>query len=116
MASFIDGVPLDLAARLLPLRTRLRPGLLTHVHLHARSQRRHEHDGRDGSPVAVPAMSKRLLVAFIDGLRRAVANCRLPASPTTWSAYYDDTNYSSEAMAAKIALVPEFLDLVAAAG
>jgi hypothetical protein len=29
---FIDGVPLDLASRLLPAGTRLRPSLLVHVH------------------------------------------------------------------------------------
>ena len=38
---YIDGVPLDLASRLLPLRTRLRFGLLSHIHLHARAQTRH---------------------------------------------------------------------------
>src|SRR6201999_4400037 len=35
----LDGVPLDLAARLLPGSTRLRLGLLLHVHLHARAKR-----------------------------------------------------------------------------
>ena len=34
----IDGVPLDLAGRLLPLRSRLRPSLALHIHLHARLQ------------------------------------------------------------------------------
>ncbi|MCK4351645.1 MAG: SAM-dependent methyltransferase, partial [Candidatus Krumholzibacteria bacterium] len=41
----IDGVPLDLASRLLPWKTRLRFSIFTHVHLHARYQRRYE-----GSP------------------------------------------------------------------
>ena len=36
---FIDGIPLDLAATLLPGSTRLRPSLAMHVHLHARAQR-----------------------------------------------------------------------------
>ena len=36
----IDGVPLDIASKLLPLRTRLNFGLLTHIHLHAKSQQR----------------------------------------------------------------------------
>ena len=35
----LDGIPLDLAVRLLPWRTRLRPSLLLHLFLHARSQR-----------------------------------------------------------------------------
>ena len=37
----IDGVPLDLAARLLPWRSRLRWGLALHLHLHSSLQRSH---------------------------------------------------------------------------
>jgi len=33
LRSYIDGVPLDLASRLLPGRTRWQPGLLVHIHL-----------------------------------------------------------------------------------
>jgi len=36
---YVDGIPLDLASSLLPLRTWLSFSLLTHVHLHARSQK-----------------------------------------------------------------------------
>ena len=43
LRQFIDGVPLDLGSRLLPLRTRVSPSLALHVHLHARAQRRYEH-------------------------------------------------------------------------
>jgi len=35
---YVDGIPLDLASSLLPLRTWLSFSLLTHIHLHARSQ------------------------------------------------------------------------------
>ena len=38
LRGFIDGIPLDLAMRQLPLRTKLRSGLLIHIHLHAKSQ------------------------------------------------------------------------------
>lgn len=36
---FIDGVPLDLASRLLPFHTRLRFSLLTNIHLQAKTQK-----------------------------------------------------------------------------
>ena len=45
--SFIDGVPLDLASRLLPRRTWLKYSLLAHIHLHAKAQHRYEDVGRD---------------------------------------------------------------------
>ena len=41
LRSHLDGIPLDLAASLLPSRTRLSLGLGSHVHLHARAQRQH---------------------------------------------------------------------------
>ena len=37
----LDGVPLDLASKLLPARSRVRPSLLFHLHLHARMLARH---------------------------------------------------------------------------
>jgi ribosomal protein L11 methylase PrmA len=114
---FIDGVPLDLASRLLPRRTWARPGLLTHVHLHARSQQKHQAAGRGGAASArAIRVSKTALVALIDGLRRTVAACTLPARRTEWSDYYSDTNYSDESMTAKESLVAEFVDAVAVAG
>jgi hypothetical protein len=38
---YIDGIPLDLAASLLPVRTRFNPGLLMHLHLHAGAQKKY---------------------------------------------------------------------------
>ena len=38
---YIDGIPLDLAARLLPGKTRWDLGLATHIHLHAAAQQRY---------------------------------------------------------------------------
>lgn len=36
---YIDGIPLDLASSLLPLRTRFKFSLLSHIHLHSKSQK-----------------------------------------------------------------------------
>ncbi len=110
---FLDGIPLDLASSLLPRRTMARFGLLAHLHLHARSQRRNQDSARDTTPVQVPRLPRARLVALMHSLRAAVASCRLPERRTEWSHYYADTNYSSDAMAAKEALVS---GCVAAAG
>ncbi len=37
----LDGIPLDLTSRLLPCNTKLRMGLLTHIHLHGAAQKRY---------------------------------------------------------------------------
>ncbi len=113
--AFIDGLPLDLASRLLPRSSWLKPGLLTHIHLHARTQARHLADGRN-RVVVRPTVAKHLLVAMIDGLRRTVNNCRMPDSPTEWGDYYSDTNYTAESMAAKQELVAAMVDALAPPG
>ena len=41
LREYIDGIPLDLASKLLPGRTWLEPGLLSHIHLHAKAQKRY---------------------------------------------------------------------------
>src|SRR3954469_2008329 len=70
----IDGVPLDLAARLLPLRSRLRPSLLVHIHLHAKMQSAHA-----GSAVAQRStgrFSRRSLLGLVDHLESAIRGLR----------------------------------------
>jgi len=100
-----DGIPLDLAATLLPLSSRRRPSLLLHVHLHARSQKRYE--GRD-APMARRTISRQALLGLVDSLESGTRRLRWRASGTEWADYYDETNYSPEGMAAKEKAVEQF--------
>ena len=113
LSRFIDGVPLDLVANLLPLRTRARFGLLAHIHLHARSQQRHRDDASGARPPSIPRLPKSRLIALMESLRAAVRGCHLPERRTEWSDYYEETNYSPEAMSAKEALVRRLVDQTA---
>jgi hypothetical protein len=110
---FIDGVPLDMAKALLPWKTRLNMGLLIHIHLHAKSQSAHADDGREGkAPKAVVAgrkLSRQSLLGILDSLRSAITKLEWKPAGTEWGDYYEDTNYSSEAMDSKHRLVSEFL-------
>ncbi|MEZ5319801.1 MAG: hypothetical protein R2752_20535 [Vicinamibacterales bacterium] len=108
----LDGIPLDLASRVLPGRTRLRYGLLAHVHLHAASQRRHQGAAAGSAPVRIPTLPKARLVALLHSLRAAVDGCRPPGGATEWGDYYQDTNYSESAMQAKLAIVAGMVDAV----
>lgn len=110
LRSYIDGIPLGLACRLLPARTRLRPGLLTHLHLHAASQRRHQNRADARNAVKRLALPKNRLVALLDNLRATVRRCEPARTPTEWGDYYQDTNYSPDAMAAKETLVRRLVD------
>jgi hypothetical protein len=110
----VGGVPLDLAARLLPGRTRLRPGLGTHVHAHARATVRRE--ARADGERAAARFSDRALRGLVDSLRGTVTKLVWDAGRTTWSDYYADaSHYSDAAMADKEATVARYVADVAPA-
>jgi ribosomal protein L11 methylase PrmA len=106
---FIDGIPLDLASRLLPRRSKLRPGLLFHIHLHARSQRRYTNRNRD---VKGRHISKNGLLGIIGNLAANVRKLQWLPTNTEWGDYYTITNYSEAAFAAKKDLVSRAIDTV----
>ena len=102
----IDGVPLDLAACLLPMRTKLNSGLLMHLHAHAASQKKHEDERKSAKGTKV---SKQSLLGIIDSLRGSVRKLEWKPKGTEWGAYYSDTNYSDESLAFKRDLVKKLL-------
>jgi hypothetical protein len=108
---YIDGVPLDLASRLLPLRTRLRFGLLTHIHLHASSQTRHADVGARGTGAPAAHVSRTGLRGLIDSLQSSVRKLSWQAGGTEWGDYYDDTNYSAPGADHKAEVVRKLVGL-----
>jgi hypothetical protein len=106
---FIDGVPLDLASRLLPWRTRLRPALLMHLHLHARAQLRH---GMKTTHRRAATFTRAAMMGLIDSLESAVEGLTDNGADGPWADYYDKTNYSPSAMAEKQRIVGQFIERV----
>jgi hypothetical protein len=107
----LDGIPLDLAARLLPWRSHLRLSLLAHVHLHMRSQARYR-----GAAAAAPrprAISPAQLRALVRHLEGAVRRLEWRPPETEWADYYAETNYTPDALRDKQRLVLACLDRVA---
>jgi hypothetical protein len=103
----LDGVPLDLAAQLLPKGARLRPPLLLHLFSHAKSQRKH---ATDEAPAARSGRASRFsMQAFrglLDSLRSGIEGLSLPDGFSEWRNYYDEaTHYSDQASAHKEELV-----------
>jgi hypothetical protein len=109
LRDFIDGIPVDFAARLLPARTRLKPGLLAHLHFHAAAQRRSQTAGPSAEHRAPRRMSKTGQEAILDSLRRTVEGLRW--HPTGhWVQYGRQTSYSEGGAASKHAIVERMLD------
>ena len=104
----LDGIPLDMASRLLPARSRLNLGLLTHVHLHAASSTKHadRHETQRGQ------VSRLGLMAILDSLESTVRHLRPKRMLTVWDNYYARTNYSDAAEEGKKKSVAAALDVV----
>jgi hypothetical protein len=104
---YIDGIPLDLASRLLPSRTRWNLGLASHIHLHASAQRKYSEvsvtEARHGR-----RMSKEALMALIENLQDTIRKLGWKPAGTEWGDYYDKINYSDAAFEHKKQLVAEW--------
>jgi hypothetical protein len=106
---YLDGIPLDLASRLLPIGTRCKFSLLSHIHLHASSQKHYQN-----KPVKTSErkLNKFSFMALIDSLQSAVSRLRWQPQGTEWAEYYDNTNYSDTAIDFKLKCVDGFLKLL----
>ena len=103
---FPNGIPLDLASRLLDGRSWLRPGLALHLHAHARAQRKY-------ADADATASSRRLgkpaLLRMVEHLRLTVDGLEWHPEGTTWAEYERTHGYTSDAIEVKRALVADYL-------
>ncbi len=108
---FIDGPPLELASALLPFNTLFNFAILSHIHLHARSQKHFS-----GKPQAMHErnfrMNKLTHLALVDNLFSAIKRLEWKIPRSEWSDYYDETNYSDESLEQKKEIVAEFVEKV----
>ncbi|MDX1501882.1 MAG: class I SAM-dependent methyltransferase [Thermoanaerobaculia bacterium] len=107
LRSEIDGLPLDLASRLLPRRTWLSPGLLAHLHLHARAQRRW---AGEAAPRPQRGMSLHQHRALVDSLRGAVERLTWRPEGTVWAEYDREHGYSASEEEEKTCVVGRYLE------
>jgi len=105
---YIDGIPLDLASGLLPRRSYFRFSLLTHIHMHAKSQIKYAGSGKAGRG----QISRHSLNALVANLYASVERLRWRIPGSEWSDYYGVTNYTPEAMQLKGKMAAEFIDSV----
>ena len=111
LRNYIDGVPLDLAAKLLPGRTRLNFGLMSHLHLHAKMQTQ-QADKAPSSATAKGGMRKEALIGLIDSLRNTVNKLEWKPGGTEWGDYYEITNYTDAGAKHKAEIIGKWLDKV----
>lgn len=105
LQTYLDGIPLDLAAALLPARTKFTVGLGIHLHAHARLCKKHEGDRQK----VQARLSRRQMENLVASLKDTVQSLSLPVQQTEWGDYYNDTNYSSEQFLEKQQILREWI-------
>ncbi len=107
--NYIDGIPLDLASRLLPAKTRLGlAGLNMHLHIHAQLQKQYaDKQVAQKDNIGLP---KEALINLLNGLIKTVQQLTWQPKGTEWGNYYEATNYSDESLRQKGELVGQFIE------
>lgn len=108
LREYLDGVPLQIAARALGARGFLSLTALMHVRLHARSIRRHAGPAA-GDSARQARVSRRSLEALMESLARAVHAVQWQPSGTEWADYTGTHGYSPEALEAKRHIVAQLV-------
>jgi hypothetical protein len=117
--NYIDGVPLDVASRMLPARTRFSLSMQLHLHWHAKMIARHSATQQQDTSTDDKSSAKRRvhmptsrLKVYLENLRSTVESLRWEPGGTQWADYYADTSYSEAGFQQKRDLVRKFLGRV----
>ena len=109
LSTYIDGIPVDIIAKLLPLKSRLSLGVWLHVYLQHTATVNANANSNSKTNKQPARFSKKKLLDVINHLTSIIKN--LPAGKsfkTTWSNYYEDTILSQEYLHEKETIMHEF--------
>lgn len=102
----IDGIPMDLVAKLLPLGSKFSFSIFSHIVAHAKSQKHFESKQIQQSNYSMSKFQHR---AMIDGLKSFIAKLNWMPKGFEWGDYYKDTNYSDESAGHKRDIIASYL-------
>lgn len=105
--SYLDGVPLDLASRLLPVRSWAHPWAAMHLHLHARAISRFSSTAHPQS--SARKVSRAGLSGILRHLTAAIESLTWPPRASQWSDYEESHGYAPAAHGSKRSIVERLL-------
>lgn len=109
LRDYVDGIPLDLAASLLPRRSFLNTGLVMHLHLHARAQRRYAGKPAPAISGGNSRLGKRSLMNIADNLRTTIERLSWDHGKTSWADYYAGDSYRETGFDSKVKTVDSMI-------
>jgi len=106
---YIDGIPLDLASTLLPAKSKFNFSLLSHIHLHSRSQKSYADKAVRKKDQKISRLG---YLGLMNSLKKTIARQKYPVPDSEWADYYDDTNYDDEAFSSKHQIISAYLEKI----
>jgi len=103
----IDGIPLDLANKLLPLKHKLRPSVFFNISMQSSFQKKYESKDIDFKKKS--KISKEQLMSMNCQLQDVISELKFPTKSTEWGEYYTFTNYNDRAFQDKKTIVEDFI-------
>lgn len=106
----IDGIPLDLAVNMLPLRRKYQPGLFMHLTLHSSFQNSSDKKEDIGKTKSVknPKVSDRGLIGVVHSLKKTINSISWKRTSRVWEEYAGLRTYGEQ----DVALKGEFVETV----
>jgi hypothetical protein len=100
MITYPDGIPLELAAALLPRRTKFSIPVFLHLHMHASLSGK-----KTAKKEVTAAFSKRKMENLVDSLTGLVRSLKWKGKKSTWENYYKEAGSRKDYLQDKLKLV-----------
>ena len=110
LKDYIDGIPIDLTAKLLPCRAKLNPAIYLNIYLQSKYQKKYENSDIDFKKSA--SISKNKLIYMNERLQDLIYSLKFPCGESEWGDYYNFTNYNDKAFEDKKRLVGEYIKYI----
>lgn len=108
MHSYIDGIPLDLTAGLLPFSCRFNVSTYLHIYLYKKEEKK----SNKKLDMQKKVLSKKALIEIINNLRHLIKKASVEKNNTEWAEYYENMhNYSDVAFSSKANILRDFLNI-----
>ncbi len=103
--AYPDGIPLALASKMLPFKSRLNLHVYLNIHLHAKVSSK--------APSKDPAtpFSRKKMLNLLRSLEESIRGFSLEKTSGVWSGYYDEALQREKYIDHKVKLVSEFLEI-----
>lgn len=102
--AYPDGIPLPIAAALLPRRSRFSLHTYLHIHLHAKVSGQSK-----GNTGKQPVFSKAKMLNLLKSLELGVGGLKAPSGSSTWSAYYEEASQREDYLVQKKKIISGML-------